>query len=39
VERIEQVIVCVAELVIESRQLKAHDAGLREQFKSTLMLK
>jgi hypothetical protein len=39
VDRFEQVIVCVTELVIKSRQLKAHDAGLREQLKSTLTLK
>jgi len=36
---IEKVIVCETELVIKSRQLKTHDAGLREQFKSTLMFK
>jgi len=32
-------IVCVTELVIKSRQPKAHDAGLRQQLNSTLTLK
>jgi len=39
VARFEQVVVCVTELVIKSGQVKAHDAGLREQLKSTLTLK
>ena len=38
VARFEQVIVCVTELVIESSQLKAQDARLLQQLKSTLTL-